>query len=271
MQYILHGNCRDNALDVPIQSVITDPPYAAHVHARMASAAAAATPDLKGIRHRDAGFSALDEPLREHIVLAMSKAARWSVVYTDLQDAPLWHQSMSKHVRMAPVVPLDDEDPGPILGGRPWMPQLAGTRPPRWSEFIAIGHAPKGRMHWGGPGNFVALTHTAERWQNKHPTAKPLDQALDLVAWFSDPGAGVVYDPCAGRGTIGVACALLGREYVGCESEAALAAVRIEAARRGSLSERDQVRFARWAKSVGYDGAGPLAFRGATFRKGRPT
>jgi site-specific DNA-methyltransferase (adenine-specific) len=52
------------------------------------------------------------------------------------------------------------------------------------------------------------------RGEDKHKAEKPLDQALDLVEWFSDEGE-TVFDPFAGSGTIGLACRILGRSYLG--------------------------------------------------------
>jgi DNA modification methylase len=67
------------------------------------------------------------------------------------------------------------------------------------------------------------------RGEDKHKAEKPLDQALDLVSWFSDPDDWV-FDPFAGRGTFGLACKILGRNYLGVELnpvEAQLAQARI--------------------------------------------
>ena len=71
-----------------------------------------------------------------------------------------------------------------------------------------------------------------------------MDQALDLVTWFSEPGDRIL-DLCAGSGTFGLACRILDREYVGYEVDPTWGAF---AQRRivSDLSERDQERFGRW-------------------------
>lgn len=257
----------------------TDPPYAPRVHSGMASCAAHGK--RKGVRQRDAGFAALTPELRAYLADAAAVATGWSLVYSDLEGAGAWAAVLPRHVRTVVLAEADEPPPWEFPWVRWSMPQLSGDRPCQGSEAIVLGHGP-GRMHWGGPGNLMALAHKAERGDDKHPTAKPLDQALDLVAWFSDPGD-LWYDPCAGRGTFGVACAMLGRNYFGCEidsAEAAKGAARIEASRWGELNDRDRERFQRWLASIGIKPANGRAFTtqeaadvdqalsGAHFKKG---
>jgi hypothetical protein len=255
----------------------TDPPYSPRVHNGMVRCAAHGA--RKGVRQRDVGFAALSPELRSYLAGAAGVATRWTLIYSDIEGAGAWAAELRRHVRT--VLSVDTED-APLGGPLPWlrwsMPQLSGDRPPSGGEAIVLGHGP-GKMHWGGPGNLVALCHACERGEGKHPTAKPLDQALDLVAWFSDPGD-FWYDPCAGRGTFGVACSLLGREYVGFElnpTEAALGSERIEEARHGRLIKRDVERLRRWLASLGISGISgktqdladaDQAIFGAHFRKG---
>ena len=52
----------------------------------------------------------------------------------------------------------------------------------------------------------------------RHPTQKPLQIALYLIAYLSKAGD-VVLDPFAGSGTFLVSSALLGRKYIGVEKE----------------------------------------------------
>jgi hypothetical protein len=120
------------------------------------------------------------------------------------------------------------------------------------------------RKHWSGPGGLIelrhepapegpdVLRHKALRGKNgvdKFSAEKPLDQALDLVSWFSDPGT-LVVDLTAGSGTTIAACALLGRDGLGFEIDpttAAFAAKRVTRAHLGDLSDRDGDRIVRWA------------------------
>lgn len=58
----------------------------------------------------------------------------------------------------------------------------------------------------------------AEKACGKHPTQKPLELLERIVRAASDPGD-YVLDPFAGGGTTGIACARLGRMFVGIEQE----------------------------------------------------
>lgn len=49
-----------------------------------------------------------------------------------------------------------------------------------------------------------------------HPAPRPLDQMRELVGCFANP-KGIVLDPFMGSGTTGVACAQLGRKFIGIE------------------------------------------------------
>lgn len=73
-----------------------------------------------------------------------------------------------------------------------------------------------------------------------HPNQKPLSLILGLVETLS-PLRGVVLDPFAGSGTTGVACKILGREFIGMELDEKyfnLASRRIETTETGVFSQR---------------------------------
>jgi hypothetical protein len=132
------------------------------------------------------------------------------------------------------------------------MAQLSADRPPQGFEHLVVMHS-KAKSAWNGPGWTTHLRHKAMRSNGKHPTEKPLDQALDLVHWFTDPGD-IVYDPCAGVATIGLACRLLGRHYVGAETDQThyeTGSKRLETP-VAELLERDRRGIRRWVHSVRY-------------------
>lgn len=199
---ILQGNALDiNPEDVaPGTVLITDPPYSPHVH----SGASTMRGGVAG--KRDLGFEPLTGELRQHLVLIGSKC-RWSVIFCDWEGMHLWREAFNavpgyRAIRAIPWI-------------RWSMPQLSGDRPPQGSECILIA-APKGELHWNGPGNLTHFDEKCERGGKKHATAKPLDLMLRLVSYFSDPGE-LVLDPCCGRGTTCLAAQILGRDYLGVE------------------------------------------------------
>jgi site-specific DNA-methyltransferase (adenine-specific) len=57
------------------------------------------------------------------------------------------------------------------------------------------------------------VVHSERTTNENHPTEKPVYLMENVVSWTS----GAVLDPFMGSGTTGVACANLGRPFVGVE------------------------------------------------------
>lgn len=229
---IINDDCRTFADIDKCDVMIVDPPYSAHVHNNATSHSG-----VRGVRHRDLGFDPLTDELRNYIAECAGKVKRWSLIYSDVEGLAAWRNACTsakaKYIRPVPWI-------------RWSSPQLSGDRPPTGCEFVTCywGTA-RGRKSWNGPGNLTHLAHKCLRGEGKHRAEKPLDQMLDLVNWFTLPGE-VVYDPCAGAGTIGLACRILGRRYIGYEVDtkwAEFAQKRIES---DSLVARDRERYDRW-------------------------
>jgi len=211
----------------------TDPPYSAHVHKNAVSQS-----KRLGTRKRDLGFDHITSRIVEITARAAAGARRWALIYSDVESLAEWRttclSSGAQYIRPIPWI-------------RWSMPQLSGDRPTTGCEFVScFWGTQRGRKSWNGPGNLTHLAHKCLRGENKHKTEKPLDQALDLVEWFTNPGERVL-DLFAGSGTIGLACKILGRSYLGYELDATWATyaqTRID--NWQTLSKRDQIRFDRW-------------------------
>jgi site-specific DNA-methyltransferase (adenine-specific) len=225
--------------------LIVDPPYSKHVHE---SATSQDQHTDGGVRHNDLGFDPITTELRTWICKLAARTRRWSVIYTDIESVAAWKTELelagATYIRTLPWV-------------RWSSPQLSGDRPPQGFECLVVAHgSQKGKKHWNGAGNLTHLAHLALRGNGKHKTEKPLDQLLDLVSWFSDPGE-LVVDPCAGSGTGGVACKILGRSFMGCELDAEWVTkandriLKCDPARlRETLSDRDLERLSRWTQAT---------------------
>lgn len=246
-------NCDCTELDAEIISTIdtmlVDPPYCEHVH----KSATSQSPK-GGTRHRHLGFDHLAEPLRAWIAKAAATVKKWSVVYSDIESINDWRAAClaagATYIRPIPWI-------------RWSMPQLSGDRPTTGCEMLTCyWGAQRGRKSWNGPGNLIVyrhedadappvdeLVHKALRGDGKHKCEKPLDQMLDLVDWFSDP-EDTVFDPCVGSGTTALACAILGRDFIGCELDADWTEKASERVAQyqdaGKLSERDTERLRRY-------------------------
>lgn len=270
---ILHGDAMDLSAaeirEMGIHSLITDPPYSPHVHesAVSCSTVAARGKNGLGVQERDLGFEPLTPELRSHIAeIAGRGVSGWSVIHTDLEGIHGWQESLegwnAEYIRSVPWI-------------RWSQAQLSGDRPGQQSEGIVLATAPGAldseepgsiimlghRQHigprggvrpiakrWNGPGSLTHFDRACLRSANKHPTEKPLDLALDLVCYFSNPGE-LVLDPLGGWGTVALACFLLGRDCLMLERNPA----HVEQARSrvfGPLRPRDQSRAERWVESV---------------------
>lgn len=186
---------------------------------------------------RDFGFTHLDASMRGNLARWVARARRWSVVYSDIESSTWLRLSCAaagaKYVRTIPWI-------------RWSMPAIQGDRPPAGCEQLLLFHG-RTPLHWNGPGCLTHFAHLALRNANKHPAEKPLDQALDLVSYFSDVGEHI-FDPFAGAGTIGLACRILDRRYTGAEIDekwSRFAAERIG----GELRDKDARRVERWIKA----------------------
>jgi hypothetical protein len=214
---LYHGDCRDVLPRLePVDHVITDPPYSAHVHAKVRRGGSMYAPDaLEGVKRpvistsQVLGFDALADNQRTAAAEQFIRLARrWVLTFSDLESAHLW--------RAALCPPLDYVRTGlwHKLGA---TPQFTGDRPATACEAITIAH-PKGKKKWNGGGSHAIWEHGVARGRDRvHPTQKPEPLMLELVSLFTDAGD-VVLDPFAGAGTTLIAAKRLGRKAIGIES-----------------------------------------------------
>lgn len=247
---ILHGPA---TLLLPFASQVslclTDPPYSAEVHDKATSAGTGGfSPTGKGVRRRDFGFARLGYALRRTVAQFASASQGWTLVYTDIESINRWRITAqacgTEYIRTLPWV-------------RWSQPQLSGDRPPQGWEAVVILHAMNGRKpkakSWNGYGELVSLgheplVHKCLRGSEKFKAEKPLDQALDLVSWFSSPGD-LVADLCVGSGTTARACQILGRRFVGTEIDAETHA-RATGRLASPLSDSERERVQRFVDRV---------------------
>jgi site-specific DNA-methyltransferase (adenine-specific) len=177
-----------------VDCIITDPPYNPRTHkgARSAKSLAASPIDFDSLT--EAQFV-------EFCGNAVAQARRWVVMSCAWQHAALLEKAGVPLVRLG------------IWHKPNGAPQFTGDRPGMGWEAIAILHR-EGKKHWNGGGHHSVWVCNVEH--GNHPTQKPLKLVMDWVAKFTEPGE-TVLDPFAGSGTTGVACAKLGRKFIGIE------------------------------------------------------
>jgi site-specific DNA-methyltransferase (adenine-specific) len=217
----------DNAQIMPeigmVDHVITDPPYDVATHAGAMCGSADKT--AAGKQARGVPFAALTDPAALAARL-LADSNRWVLAFCALEQLGEYQRGAGPAWVRAGV--WDRVTPAP---------QLRGDRPAQAVEGIAIMHRP-GRKRWNGGGTAAIWRHRAVMGDQRpqHPTPKPVGLMLELVELFTDPDD-LVLDPFCGSGTTGIACARLGRRFIGIEQKpewAELSRERIRAEAAGS-------------------------------------
>ena len=85
------------------------------------------------------------------------------------------------------------------------------------SEFVAHYTCGKPEYHDRGVGNVITCPRVNPR-RRRHQTEKPVDLIRPMVRVVA-PVGGLVVDPFAGSGSVGVACLLEGRRFMGVERD----------------------------------------------------
>lgn len=219
---VVEGECIGVMRAMPERSVthvITDPPYEVEAHTKARRALVDST-QRRGSRNTGK-VRRIDQPLvisfdritpDERFQASMQfgrLSSRWTIAFCQIEAIGLWRGCFES-------ARLD------WVRGGVWVkpngaPQFTGDRPGQGSESIAIAHA-QGKKRWNGGGRhavwIVPLDHRAGGGgKNDHPTTKPLDLMLTLVADFTDDND-LILDPYAGSGTTGVAALRLGRRCI---------------------------------------------------------
>ena len=214
------GDCRDVLPLLPkVDAVVTDPPYGDEAtHAKHLSSITLKNGEPAG---QALGFAGISQAECVDLVASwVNKAERWVVFTCEWKYAHAL-DAAGLLVRLG------------IWRKPDGAPQFTGDRPGMGWEAVAVCHKP-GRKRWNGGGKHGFWVHAKSQNTSGHPTGKPVGLFADFVADFTDAGE-VVLDPFMGSGTTGVACANLGRAFIGIEIDPKyfdIACRRIEDAQR---------------------------------------
>lgn len=192
-----------------VDHVITDPPYEASLHASKNSlrgrVRADSGPDLKGL-----DFAPIDE-IREDVVLKSDDLCRgWFIAFCTIEGVAKWadaiNESDMKYKRACVWVKPDS------------TPQLNGQGPAQGVECFVTAWCGSGYAKWNAGGKRGVYRHNVNQPDRHggHPTEKPWRLFAELMADFTNKGQ-IILDPFMGSGTTGVACAKLGRKFIGIE------------------------------------------------------
>lgn len=192
-----------------VNHVICDPPYEESLHASKNSlrgrVRADSGPDLKGL-----DFDSIDS-IRNDVVREVEKLCDgWFVAFCTIEGVCKWadaiNESGMKYKRGCLWVKPDS------------TPQLNGHGPAQGAECFVTAWAGKGHAIWNAGGKRGVYTHCTNQPDRTglHPTEKPVPLMAEILRDFTNR-SDVILDPFMGSGTTGVACARMGRKFIGIE------------------------------------------------------
>lgn len=196
----------------PVDAVVTDPPYADRSMKNARSG--------KNIKHRrdgqihEFGYAALEDEIRIASALEFSRlASRWVLVWCDIESIHLWKADLVgkglRYVRTGIWVRSNG------------APQFSGDRLGQGVEACVIAHNQEARLRWNGGGSpavWLGPIVNSRSSERMHSSPKPQWLMDAQIEDFTDRGE-TILDPFMGSGTTGVACAKLGRKFIGIEIE----------------------------------------------------
>jgi DNA modification methylase len=184
-----------------VDAVVTDPPYGVALTGKRTKRAAS---------HANVGYISTDDA---------------PSVYDRMIHPALFGQSAAPYARavITPGTRLMWRYPEPADIGCAYFPAGAGLG--RWGfigfqPMLYYGKCPYLARRMGHRPASIEISGNAEAASDdRHPVAKPLRWVEFMVKKASASTDDVILDPFTGSGTTGVACANLGRKFIGIEIE----------------------------------------------------
>lgn len=96
-------------------------------------------------------------------------------------------------------------NPSPMHGDKFWL-----------SSIECCVFARKAKATFNEHCSSAVWREAVERKITHHPTPKPIKLLARIIKASSNAGD-LVFDPCSGSGSTGMACKLIGRDFVGCD------------------------------------------------------
>lgn len=217
MSWTLHlGDCLDpvsglaSLPDRSVDHVITDPPYEAEAHTK-GKRQGPTSDGHRRVVDESFSFVAITDSQRAALGVQFGRLCRGRVVvFCQVEAVSAWRSALEAggliYRRTIPWVKPDA------------MPSLHGRWPGQAFEAIVLAQA-KGsdRCPIGGKARYYEYTRKVmARGERPHPTVKPTALMVNILEDFTREGD-LVLDPFAGSGSTGVACAQLGRHFIGWE------------------------------------------------------
>lgn len=188
---------------------ITDPPYEKSLHDSKNKLVRRLRTD-KGPELKGLNFAAIDEIRDDFVSLAEKYCDNWFISFCTIEGVSKWADSINessiKYKRGCVWVKPD------------CTPQLNGQGPAQGCECFVVAWNGNGCARWNSGGKRGIYTHNTNsiNRDGRHPTEKPVNLFMEILSDFTKPDE-IILDPFMGIGTTGVACAKLGRKFIGIE------------------------------------------------------
>lgn len=191
-----------------VDHIISDPPYEKEAHRKDRR-----VQKKSGIVAEALDFGMITEDIRQRVCnLSNELSLGWFIAFCQAEGVAPWRDCIEAAgiKYKAPMVWIKPDG----------VPQFNGQHAGMGYESMVSAWCGKGRSMWNGGGKHGVYTFPKDS-SNKastHKTEKPIKLMEALVKDFSNQEE-VVLDPFMGSGTTGVACAKLGRKFIGIELE----------------------------------------------------
>lgn len=201
------GNSLDIMPSLLACHLICDPPYEESLHTSKNSGTVRrrSGPDLKGLN-----FDSIDGIRDEVVRLGSEICAGWFIAFCTIEGVARWADSIN-------------ESSMKYKRGCLWIkpdatPQLNGQGPAQGAECFVTAWNGVGHAKWNAGGKRGVYTHLTNQPDRTglHPTEKPIPLMREILQDFTNQGE-TILDPFMGSGTTGVACARMGRKFIGIE------------------------------------------------------
>lgn len=195
-----------------IDHIISDPPYEDELHKAVGKFKILRN-DNKAYYSNELsslGFEGINATRTPVAAACVSASSGWLILFTLAEGVRAWRDDIqaagAKYDTCLAWVKPDAS------------PRFNGQGAAHGFECAITAWCGAGHRRWNGGGRRGVFTHCVNVGrQGEHPTEKPLPLMMDLVSLYTNPGD-LVCDPFCGSGTTGVACARLGRRFIGIDT-----------------------------------------------------
>ncbi len=206
---LILGDCREVMASLSdVDHIISDPPYEDELHEAIGRIRRNDGREMV----QDLGFAGVNNSRAELALACVSASSGWVILFTLAEGVRAWRDDLQAASAKWDTVCF-------------WVkpdasPRFNGQGPARGAECFVTCWAGKGYRKWNAGGKRGIYTHNVNgpKRHGVHPTEKPVSLMSEIVQDFTSPNQ-TILDPFMGSGTTGVACAKLGRKFIGIELE----------------------------------------------------